>query len=101
MSTLVFKKRIKPILILLGFFIPVLKRFTTTADLKNRKNTYICDFDGFEYCKRKEANKSGETLWTCSRRRRIGFVCKVVVKTKGDFIVAQKNEHTCIPLTCI
>ena len=71
-----------------------MKRFTTTADHRNRKSTNICDFEGFQYCKRKEANKSGETLWACSRR--IGFGCKVAVKTNGDFIVAQKNDHTCI-----
>ena len=54
----------------------------------------ICDQNGFQYIKGAAvANKAGETLWNCNRRRRRG--CKAVVKILGDFIVAKKNEHTC------
>ena len=41
----------------------------------------------------KVTNKSGEERWACQRRKQRG--CRVVVVTVGDFIVAQKNEHTC------
>ena len=71
-----------------------MKRFTITADHRNKKSSNMYDQYGFQYNKRKEANKSGETLWSCTKRLSTG--CKVTVKTLGDFIVAQKNDHTCI-----
>ena len=55
----------------------------------------ICDPNGFEYIRgQAAANKAGETLWSCNKRRHRN--CKAVVKTFGDFIVAKKNYHNCI-----
>ena len=70
-----------------------MQRFTVTTNRNNTKN--ICDQNGFQYIKAKaSANKAGESLWSCNRRRH--WNCKAVVKTLGDFIVAMKHDHTCM-----
>ena len=79
-------------LIFLGFT-RTNEQFTLQTNKSNGFN--ISDQNGFIYNKRKEANRAGETLWTCLKRKG-GGGCKVVVKTLGDFIIAKKNDHTCI-----
>ena len=69
-----------------------MQRFTIQTN--HRGNSNICDQSGFQYSYYKKENKAGETPWLCNKRSRRG--CKVVVKTKGDLIVAQKYDHTCI-----
>jgi len=61
--------------------------------MNNRKTLNICDQNGFQYMKKSSTpNRHGEERWGCYKRKQ---GCKVFVKTKGEFIVGQKHEHTC------
>jgi len=93
MNTLVFN--LKPINYIVVFiflgYVTMQARFTFETNKRNTLN--ICDQNGFQYCRdSKFTNRWGEDRWTCCNRTQ---GCKVVVKTKGDFIIAQKNVHTC------
>ena len=84
--------------ILLGFlrdplpFVPANAKFTLTTNNRNTLN--ILDEFGFKYNRdSKCTNSRGEDRWTCVRRKK---GCKVVVKTNGEIIIAQKSEHTCL-----
>ena len=72
-------------------YIPMNERFAFETNKRNSLN--IIDQNGFQYMKKsKVCNKNGEDRWVCYKRRQ---GCKVVVKTIGEFIVAQKNYHIC------
>ena len=62
---------------------------------RGQKNSILLrDLFGLKYVRdSKSTNKHGEDRWTCQKRLSKG--CKVIIKTIGEFIVAQKNEHTC------
>ena len=53
----------------------------------NGLNLNLVDQFGFKY------NKKRENRWVCQKKSK---GCKVIIKTDGDFIVAQKSDHTCI-----
>ena len=73
-------------------YVPKNVRFT--LETNNRNTLNICDEYGFKYNRdSKQTNSRGEDRWTCVKRKK---GCKIVVKTNGDFIVAQRNEHTCL-----
>ena len=73
-------------------FIPKHEQFSFDGGRKN--SVIIRDQAGHKFIKdSKEPNKKGEIRWTCQKRT--SRKCKVVIKTMGDFIVSQKNDHTC------
>ena len=78
-------------------FIPKHERFTYEVGRSN--SVVIRDLNGHYYSKSsKTSNEKGEERWQCQKQKRRG--CKVTVKTVGDFIIAQKYEHTHEPDYC-
>jgi len=66
-------------------FVEKYERFT--YEKSNGINFNLIDQAGYKY------NKKRENRWTCQKKSK---GCKVILKTDGGFIVAQRFEHTCL-----
>ena len=67
-------------------------RFEWTLGVKG--SMVILDDLGYQYRKKYDF-KDGDVLWRCSKSN--ALACPVRVRTRGEFILTQKNEHNHAP----